>query len=267
MKPTKKLLFGVGFFGVSLAFLAANQSPASGYELSIYSGTPLLYWVGIGVSLLSAVIIIQTSRGHEQHLGIGIGAFSISSIAGLPYLRGYYYFGRFDPLNQLSSVFEVLSGDINTMYPGLHLFSGIITKISMLEPRQSLLLLTAIYVLCFILLAPLVTRRLSNDSKIFATAAIFAFLLLPVVGIRIPRIEPTPAFAALCLLPLSFYILHRYLTIDRWEYQVLALILFPAIIILHPQQALVLIGTLVTFSVITRLLPTTIRDSQYDRSK
>ena len=55
MRPTTrwhKGVLAVGFLAAAVAVNAAHAAPASGYEVSIYRGTPTNFWIGVGVAVV-----------------------------------------------------------------------------------------------------------------------------------------------------------------------------------------------------------------------
>ena len=52
-----KTLLGIGFFALAIGVAAAYTEPATGYELSIYTETPTLFWVGAGVATVVALSV------------------------------------------------------------------------------------------------------------------------------------------------------------------------------------------------------------------
>jgi hypothetical protein len=60
----EKLLLIAGFLGLAGATTVALDTPATGYEPSIYGGTPPLFWLGIAVAVLTALVVgVRTPAG------------------------------------------------------------------------------------------------------------------------------------------------------------------------------------------------------------
>ncbi|MCU4974893.1 hypothetical protein OB955_19420 [Halobacteria archaeon AArc-m2/3/4] len=251
MGKLKKILLSVGWFGVFLVYTSANRSPANGYELAVYQATPLLFWVGLGVALLTTLCTVLYYRGKTQKMGIIIGILAIFAFASLPYLRSYFYYGAFDTVNHLGTVVDFLGGYMGidvVMYPGLHLYASAISLLLGFEPRLSLLLIVGICIGIFVLSVPLVTRFLTQDPEIQATSWVTALLLMPIMGVRIPRFEATPTLIALMFVPICFLSVLLYFNNRRYANRIVVLFTFSALVLFHPQQAVVFISGLFLFT-------------------
>ena len=91
----EKLLLLTGFLALAGAVYAAVGAPVSGYELSLYRATPPLFWVGIALALLSALFVglgTETARGRLT--ATVLGGLAGLAVAGLPLIRGYYFYGQ-----------------------------------------------------------------------------------------------------------------------------------------------------------------------------
>ncbi|WP_276253320.1 hypothetical protein [Halomontanus rarus] len=256
MNRWQKVLLSIGWFGIFLTYTVASWSSASEYELSIYHNTPLLFWVGVAIALTTSIYSVKFQRGIIRGTGVVIGMLAIISVVSIPYLRGYFYYGRFDSLSHLGTVIDMLSGAIavnEVMYPGTHMFAVALSFSTGLEPRRSLLLLVMIFVLLFFLTAPLASYYLTDDSNVRNTSWLVALLLLPVLVVRIPRFEPTPTLLALLFLPTCVIIVLQYFVKKYKANRLLAIIAFVGLTLYHPQQAVVFVGSLATFIIINSI--------------
>ena len=90
----------ISFILLSYALLAIADTPAIGYELSIYSATPKIFWVAILLGLANGIILIITGFYRSKRIWI-VGMLQIllcnCCVISLYALRGYVsYFGRGD---------------------------------------------------------------------------------------------------------------------------------------------------------------------------
>ncbi|MCU4743585.1 hypothetical protein [Natronoglomus mannanivorans] len=250
MNRASKILISISYFGLFLAYTSANRSPATGYELSIYQSTPLVFWLGVGVTALTSIYLVQTYRGGVQVSGMVTGLLAIISVVSIPYLRGYFYYGRFDALNHLGTVIDMLSGTIEVneiMYPGLHMFTVGFSLLTGLEPRQALLMTVTVFVGLFLVTAPLATYYVTNNLEIRSTAWLVGPLLLPVLAVRIPRFEPTPTLVALLFLPTCIIVTLNHLEYNNQSVRVVSILVLSGLTLYHPQQTVVYIGSLIVF--------------------
>lgn len=121
----------VSFFGVSLLLLAVTVAivmpSASGYEISIYDVYPGYFWVLIvGAIVTGSFVIIgsmRTSGDRSWVFGLLIVLLSNALVLLLPYIRGYYFYGRSDALTHIGFVKDILSTGslVDNIYPPIHL--------------------------------------------------------------------------------------------------------------------------------------------------
>jgi len=57
-----KIALLVGFGALLVGTLTAYRDPATGYELSIYRGTPWTFWAGVGVALVASLTVAMARR-------------------------------------------------------------------------------------------------------------------------------------------------------------------------------------------------------------
>lgn len=114
-----------------LAVLLAILTPATGYEVSIYTSTPLAFWVLVilSISLCVGLLINEAMRGTGMRWLFVFGVLMLNGIAvlELSVLRNYYTVG--ETLMHIGYVKDMAEGIRSTMnvYPGLHVISTVLT--------------------------------------------------------------------------------------------------------------------------------------------
>lgn len=93
----QKIIAICSFALLAIALVIAYSQPATGYELDIYSNTPVLTWIFIFLAILggTGIIINQVvSRGFQTNqiwlLGLLILVLSSFSFLYVPYIRNYF---------------------------------------------------------------------------------------------------------------------------------------------------------------------------------
>ena len=124
-----KTLAIICFLAILIAALIAWQNPATGYELDIYSSTPVLTWVFIFLAILCGTGIIINeivNKGYRTRriwlLGLLILVLSHFSILYIPYIRNYITWGG-DNLSHWGLIKDVLkTGHFSAVnyYPVTH---------------------------------------------------------------------------------------------------------------------------------------------------
>src|SRR5512136_174980 len=91
---TLKLIGLLCIVFVILALVLIHQSPATGYELSIYRGTPVLVWYLLFLSLVGGIGIVihelATGRLHESRtylVGFAVVLLTAVAFLCLPFVR------------------------------------------------------------------------------------------------------------------------------------------------------------------------------------
>lgn len=171
----------VGYLALAAAIAVSYTAPATGYELSIYAATPAATW---GALAVAGVVSVAVCLSDERYLGpavllAGLGA---ATVAGLPLIRGYHFYGRADSLVHLGFVrtFTAGTNPLELLYPGSHLIATSLAEVAAVEVTRAMMLVTWAYVLSFFASVALCVWFLVPDRRALAIGAFSAFLLLPV---------------------------------------------------------------------------------------
>lgn len=261
----RKGVLTVGFTALAVAVLLAHDAPASGYEVSIYGGTPTGFWVGAAVALAAAVTVavLGTERWSDV-ASVALGGATVTSIVALPVLRSYYFYGVADPLTHLGWVRELAAGALDPwafVYPGTHLTSLALTLFGGVSERLAMQLLVVLFAVAFLAFVPLLAYQLTGDRRATVVAAFCAFLLVPVnhTGFNLLYYPfSMTAFVA----PLALYLVFRHARANQdagtgrlaslfgTPAGLLFLLVGAAVVVLHPQTASALLVVLVAAAVV-----------------
>ncbi|WP_135852547.1 hypothetical protein [Halorussus salinus] len=254
----------VGFVALAAAILAAHSSPPEAYELSIYAGTPLAFWLGTAAALVVAVFVGLRATGMPRRLGLLLGGIGMLAVASLPVLRSYYFFGAGDSLTHLGWAKDISSGElpvVDLLYPATHSVTVLLADATGMELARAMLVMVMAFTATFLLFLPLATWAITHDRRATALAALSGLLFMPVNNISVFDM-PHPTTQAIMFLPLVLYLVARYLTrADRDEQLVgtptgaLLAVASTAVVLVHPQQAanvLVVFVAIVGFQLVAR---------------
>lgn len=238
----------------SLCFVGAvsiaEANPAVGYEVSIYDSTPLLFWIGIGLSLLIGVGALLLATSWIQWVGgLVLSGLSVLSVAALPLIRGYFFYGLSDSVRHLGAVRQLVSGDTNffaEVYPGAYSFSGFLSALSGIPIEQSMLFVVFIMMALYTVFVVLCVRTILPRRRAVAIAGVSALLFLPLNQISFHPHFHTFSMATF-FTPVLLYVVIKHITADRTDstipgrlsstdlgFAVTAI----AIVFYHPQVAL-----------------------------
>jgi len=135
----QKLVVICGFVLLVIALIIAHSNPAAGYELDIYSSTPVFTWIFIFLAMLcgAGIIIHQlVSKDFQVSriwlLGLLIIVVSHFSILYIPYIRGYFTWSG-DQMTHWGLITDIVSTghfDNGNYYPITHCILSVIALIT-----------------------------------------------------------------------------------------------------------------------------------------
>jgi hypothetical protein len=248
----------VGYTTLAGAIIVAHRTPATGYEVSIYRSTPVLFWAGTGTAFLLSLLVSMSRRRSNQYVAAFLGGVAFMAVATLPLLRGYHFYGPADGLVHLGYVMDLQNGALSPFslfYPALHLSTIGLSTITGDPLPRSLLSMVAVTLAVFVVFVPLLVRNLTDRPDGLVIGAFTAFLLLPINHIATHYLSPHTMSQAILLFPLALFLLVRYVRSpagmgEVTETGVLLGLVSIATVLYHPMQATVLIGLFVATSMI-----------------
>lgn len=231
------------FVLLSFATFAARQG-VDGYELSIYAAVGSLYWLSILTATFGSIMLYWLSdTGFIRIVALLCAAMSGLSILLLPIFRGYHFYGPADPMTHLGWSNDLANGAIgplDLLYPALHLYTVFVSGVTGLPLSRSLLLITTIFPVIWVLGMGLIARLFLIEREAFAAGVFAALLFLPIQPIS-GYFRPHPSTLGLFLLPLGIWLFVRTFlpgTTDEPEFTIAFVTISLGIVLLHPQQAL-----------------------------
>lgn len=238
-------VLAVGFAALAAAILAAHAAPATAYELSIYHATPTAFWAGVGVAAFVAIYVAFDATGSRLRSGaILLGGTAVFSIAALPVLRGYHFYGRGDSMTHWGWVRYLSSGDVQffeLLYPAIHTIATFTSDVMGVSFPRAIMLVVLVFALVFLLFVPLAAATLDSRAAL-VVGAFAAFLFLPINNVSV-FFMAHPSTQAIMFLPLVLYLALRFVTGDadepilRSRFGLLLAATLVAFVLVHPQQA------------------------------
>lgn len=230
----------IGFITLGFATLLAYDSPATGFELSVYAATPLVFWVGSCFALLVSILVVFSYTDRQTILAGGVlGGLAMTTILSLPIIRGYRFVGSEDPLSHLGTAADINAGQLamtESRYPVVHTLGSILHDATALPLTDVMLLVVVLFIVAYFVFIPLAVRQLTGDTMTTYIAAFSGLLLLPLNHLS-PSTILHPTSQALMFAPavlFVFFMLYRH---RSWPVSLLFLTIAPAYVLLHPQQA------------------------------
>jgi len=248
-----KIVVIVAFIFIALALIQiARNSPATGYELSIYSALPVSTWVFLITALVAGIFIIvhqafTENEGSESNLWM-LGFFILIMInfiiLSLHIFRGYYLYAKGDPLGHLGHTnFIVSNGFLSetNFVPVTHILGAILIEICSIQTLEVMKYLPVIFtILSMIFVYFLATAVTFKRGQALLAAVTGSTLLYSYY-----HVTTYPQALSLLTFPLVFYLYFKASEAPSMAYKtmfVILLLLFP---FFHPAPEVVLIFCMV----------------------
>ena len=249
MLRREKALISLGAAAIALMALSLVFAPSRGYELSIYSSTPLGFWGGLSLALLVGTVGgVASSRRTSRLVLAGVAVTAIVIFASLPYLRGYFFFGQNDPLQHLGWTRDIVLYATygNDPYPGIHLLAAHLSFVTGMDISSTLLLVAPAGYLSFILALPLLAKHFSGgySPRVISIGLLCGGFIPMIMAVLIPRMQPTPTVVAMHFTPLVLWMTLSSIDFSSHlsaRFLSCLFIMQTGLLVLHPQFLLVLL--------------------------
>ncbi|WP_396613402.1 hypothetical protein ACH9L7_17390 (plasmid) [Haloferax sp. S1W] len=267
LQTANTIVLVLGNLAFIAAVLVARSAPANGYEVDIYRATPLLFWVGVGVALVSAVwVLSHPSDDISWYAALVLTGISGLSIPALPIIRGYFFYGLTDALNHLGWARELVAGTttfFSDIYPASHVFSGVLSVLGGTPLERGMLLVVLVLLVSYVVFSVLVIREILPTRTATSVALVAALLFLPVNHVALAPHFHTYSLATF-FFPFVLFLFVKHVTSSgpdptlprRLSSTDLGVIFGgTAIIVFHPQVAanvIVLLGTVALVQFVAR---------------
>lgn len=235
-----KLLAIVFFLVLSYALLMIAKTPITGYETSIYSATPKIFWIIILFGLFSGLFIVVSNlyqTGKIWIIGLFIIAFCNCLLISLYALRGYVsYLGRGDIAGYIGLAKDI-SKDGNFGYNFYPMISILISQLSEMTNISVLNIskyLPSVFFTFYFLSNYCWSKSLINDRKFISCS------LISSMPIFFAWFSTSIYHESLSLwtLPFFFFLLQRNSDYRFRLFCIIFLIIFP---FFHPITSILLL--------------------------
>lgn len=257
-----KALLVIGFLALAGGVIAARTTPATSYEIAFYASTPTLFWLGIGLAGLVGIGVGFTAVRNirTRQASMLLTGSAVLSVVALPVLRGFHFYGPGDALSHLGWVRMFEAGTLHPAsmrYPAVHSVATVLSTGGALAETHALMLTVVVFFALFLLFVPLCVASITNSGPAMIVGILSGLLLLPINNIGV-HTTAHPTSQTIMFVPIVLYLLFGYVR-DRGErYSIgsvsgIGLLLGLSAIttmLLHPQQALNLLGAFLLISVL-----------------
>jgi len=240
------------FFLLTTALLVIARAPAKGYEPSIYSATPRIFWIAIIFGLFNAFFLIASClyiRSKMWMVGLFEIIFCNSLVLSLYALRGYVLcFGRGDASSYVGMASDVnIYGYIgNNLYPITSILISQISQMTNISVLNISKYIPSLYYAVYVLSVYCWSKSLIYDRK---------FILCSILA-------STPIFFAwvstaiyhqllsVLMLPFFFYLLQKN---SDYRFRFLSIIIIIMYPFFHPITGIVFLLYMTVFFISEKL--------------
>ncbi len=246
-------------FALTISILMViRNSPATGYEASIYTHTPPIVWVVLILSIISGIGIIlhqlYTRKEETSNLwiiGLLLVATGMTILFLVGVLRGYAIYGGWGTISHLGSIRSLIASghfESKNFYPIFHIYIAQLSQVYNITAMKLLGYIPPFFAALFMLFMYLFARSvlLKKGQVILATLA-GALVLTTSPN---ASVFPSPNMEANMLVPLVFFLCVMSLSEDKvWlksRFRLLFIILIFLFPVFHPVPAFALLVMMLT---------------------
>ena len=247
-----KIIAIICFILITIALVVARNSPATGYEASIYNSTPFILWVSLILSIVCGITIIVHqiyNREYEKHnlwmIGLLLVFLSYILCLSLHIIRGYYMWCMSgDPATHIGIIKQIISDGqiLNTsFYPIAHIYTANLSQILRIDLISLHKLIPLFFGVLSIPFMYLFAKSIlpGKGQVILATVASCAL-------INGWYLNLTPNHLSILLFPMLLFILVKVFTTRKIQWEILLIIMVFLYPPFHPVPTLALMLTLIT---------------------
>lgn len=245
-----KIISIICLISICLTLALIIKSQVTGYELSIYTNIPFV-WFFLIISICGGVSIIVYSankNGNLWMIGFFILILSNFIILSLPALRGYFLYNPQDPLTHIRITKDILmSGSIDgeNFYPALHILLSNISFLSNISPIIIARYIPAFFSFLYVVYIYILSKSLFQYRMITLLVLASATTLLS----GYLNVSIYPEGLGFFTLPLMFYLYFKMSKFNSIGYKTLFVILLCAYPFIHPRSSLMIIIFLIAIEI------------------
>ncbi|MDI6867847.1 glycosyltransferase family 39 protein [Methanoculleus sp.] len=256
----QKIALIILFFLLSVALIITWNTPATGYEASIYRSTPLILWVSVIASVIVGVALVVVAIAKNKldgnpfwKIGFLLVFLSYTVCLGLFIIRGYYMWCMTgDPASHIGWIKETLNAGhapTSVIYPITHIYLSEIVFLTGLDLVFLHKIVPLIFGLLCVLFMYVFARALFSRHDGVLLAGLISCCMAFDWYLNL-----TPNALANLFLPFALLLVVRSLQQRKWPWTLAlsaVILLYP---VFHPVPAIFL-GTVFLTLWIPPLLP------------
>ncbi|MGI6078556.1 MAG: hypothetical protein ACOYCB_10440 [Fastidiosipilaceae bacterium] len=254
-----KVICILAYLFTIIALFIILFSPARGYELSIYTSSPLAMWFFLISSTAGSILIIiwLSSSGRFNTVYL-LSSFLLLLnnfiILSLPALRGYFQYAAGDPISHLSEIQSIVSNGYmgeHNIYPLLHIIYVALSELSGQSANILSRYTPPLFSLIFLMLFMVLLAKVSLPKSVPISLVLPATTVLYFNSLHF---LVYPHVFSILLLPMAFYIFFKCSHSNAWQWTLLSVLLLIAVPFTHPTGGTIVIVTLCISAIALKVL-------------
>lgn len=234
------------FLLLSLALIITWNTPATGYEASIYRSTPLILWVSLIASVIAGVTLVVVSIAKNEldqnplwKIGFFLVFLSYAVCLALFIIRGYYMWCMTgDPASHIGWIKETINtGHIvgTILYPAGHIYSSEIVFLTGLDLVVLHKIVPLVFGLLCVLFMYVLAKTIFVKNSVCLLVTILSCCLVHTWYLRL-----TPNILANLFLPLVIFLVYKNVQQRTWTWVVPLIITLVLMPVFHPVPTMIL---------------------------
>jgi hypothetical protein len=240
-----RILATISLILTILSLVVIENTPAIGYELSIYQSTPMV-WIFLFSSTICGIGIIiyqafSDNKNNFWSIGLSMVLINIFIILSLHALRGYFYYGSSDHILQIKSIRYIVSTghfESDNLHPAINIFAAQICEICDLSSDIVAKYLPAFFSIFFMIFCVYLLAREVLPERHILIALTATVSILPFNSLHV---QLYPHTLSVFLYPLILYSHVRYLKRRSWQFGLLLILFLILLPYSHPYGSFVMI--------------------------
>ena len=253
-KVILKFLAILSFIFILITIILIDiNSPAKGYEISIYSSLPKLIWIFLISSIVIGIGIIchqsfTRSKNNFWFLGFLILITVNFIILSLQFFRGYYIYSYSDPIAHLFRTSSIVSKGYfwDNYYPITHIIGAVLIEVCNLLPETVIKYLPVMFTILSIIFTYLLSTVIfSKKGYVMLSAAAGTVLLFSYYHLSV-----YPHGLSLLAFPLLFYLFFKSSNTQSLNMKIALLVVLFLFPFFHPTPQVIIVFCLIVSVII-----------------
>lgn len=169
----------ISFLIISAAIISLWYTPVEGYEVSIYQGTPLVFWIAIILGMFNgAFLLYRFYRSGQRIWTVGLLELALCDLlmVSVYLLRGSFFLGKGDALSYVGYSLDLIRLGHIPVYNFYPIFTTLISLTSEITgiPVFWLTQVYPAFFLVFYVLSVFCWARSMSGNRLFVASMLFA---------------------------------------------------------------------------------------------